>query len=88
MSQGQNDRDIIDIDDWRVVGQREVPAIDEDEEPEPQHPNPVWVGEMRAAGPGCCFGLSLTVTAVLVIFVLGLCAACWLLLRALGWIVP
>ena len=84
----QNDRDIIDIDDWRVVHDRELPAIDEDEEPDPHYANPVWVGEMRSAGPGCCFGLSMTVMVIIGVFVLGLCAACWLALQTLGWLVP
>lgn len=82
----RDDPEIIEIDHWRVISDREVARVDEDEEPEPQYANPVWVGEMRAAGPGCCFGLSVTVLAVACIFLLGLCAACWLVLRALGWI--
>jgi hypothetical protein len=84
----QNDRDIIDIDDWHVVDDRELPAVDVDEEPKPHYANPVWVGEMRSAGPGCCFGLSMTMLIILIIFLLGVCAACWLVLQALGWLVP
>ncbi len=84
----RNDPEIIEIDEWREVSDREIVPVDEDEEPEPQYANPVWIGEMRTAGPGCCFGLSLTVLAISLIFLLGLCAACWLILRALGWLVP
>ncbi|CAN5735847.1 hypothetical protein BH23CHL4_BH23CHL4_27660 [soil metagenome] len=83
-----NDRDIIEIDDWRVVDDREVAAVDADEESAPHYANPVWVGEMRSAGPGCCFGLSMSMLILLIIFVLGLCAAFWLVLQALGWLVP
>ena len=83
------DPEIIEIEDWRVVSDREVVSTyAEDEEAEPQYPNPVWVGEMRSAGPGCCFGLSLTVLLIGLIFLLGICAACWLVLQALGWLVP
>jgi hypothetical protein len=80
------DPEIIEIEDWRVVSDHEVSALAEDEEPEPQYANPVWVGEMRSAGPGCCFGLSLTVLVIGLVFLLGLCAACWLILSALGWL--
>ena len=82
----KNDPDIIEIEEWRVVGDSEIVPVDEDEEPEPQYANPVWVGEMRSAGPGCCFGFSLTILLILLIFLLGLCALLWLILRALGWI--
>ncbi|MGE3799306.1 MAG: hypothetical protein AB7G88_15870, partial [Thermomicrobiales bacterium] len=82
----KNDPEIIEIEDWHVVSDGEVATVDEDEEPEPQYANPVWVGEMRTAGPGCCFGFSLTILVVTLIFLLGMCAACWLILRALGWI--
>ncbi|MEZ4499664.1 MAG: hypothetical protein R2839_06215 [Thermomicrobiales bacterium] len=84
----QREPEIIEIEDWRVVGDREISTLVDDEEPQPQYANPVWVGEMRSAGPGCCFGLSLTVTLILLIFLLGLCAALWLILQALGWLVP
>lgn len=84
----RNNRDIIDIDEWRVVGDREAAPIDEDEEREPHYANPVWVGEMRSAGPGCCFGLSMTLLIILIVFALGVCALLWLLLEALGWLVP
>jgi hypothetical protein len=77
---------IIDVDDWRMVGDDTPSPLHEDEEPEPGYPNPVWAGEMRTAGPGCCFGLSLTVALVLLIFLLGMCALVWLMLRALGWL--
>jgi hypothetical protein len=30
----------------------------------------------------------MTMLIVLIIFLLGLCAACWLILQALGWLVP
>lgn len=83
----KNDPEIIEIDDWRVVSDAEMATVDDDEEPEPQYANPVWVGEMRSAGPGCCFGLSVTVLLIAIVFVLGLCAACWLVLQALGWLV-
>lgn len=78
--------EIIEIDDWRVLSDAEVTPVAEDEEPQPQYPNPVFVGEMRSAGPGCCFGFSLTVLVIVLIFLLGLCAACWLILNALGWL--
>lgn len=81
-----NEPEIIEIEEWRVIGDSEIAPIDEDEEAEPQYANPVWVGEMRSAGPGCCFGFSVTILLIMIIFLLGLCAALWLFLRAIGWI--
>ncbi len=83
-----NDPEIIEIDEWRVVGDREIAPVDADEEPEPRYANPVWVGEMRSAGPGCCFGLSMTILIVMAVFLLGMCALLWIILRAIGWAVP
>ena len=84
----QKERDIINIDDWRVVDDRALPAVDADQEQRPHYANPVWASEMRSAGPGCCFGLSITALIIVILIVLGLCAACWLMLQALGWLVP
>lgn len=78
------DPEIIEVEDYRVVSD-EIATIDDSVGNDaPQYQGPVWRTEVRTAGPGCCFGLSLTVLVALSIFMLGLCALCWLALMALG----
>lgn len=87
-----DEREIIEVEDYRVLDVREQP-LDDSQEPFPQQP-PVqqWSGETYTTtvrgGGGCCLSFSLTFLLIGVIFLLGVCFFIYLLGRAIGWAIP
>jgi hypothetical protein len=84
-------REIIEVDDYRVIDVREEP-IDDSDLP-PAHagpPSPQFSGRVytSSGGGGCCLGASATLILIGVIFILGLCAFVMLIARLVGWAIP
>jgi hypothetical protein len=92
---GKND-EIIDVEEWRVVGDEErpnvepLPALRERERLPAEQQEVIWIGGPTTVvgGRGCCLGFSTTILVIVVIFILGLVAACWLIATLLGWALP
>ena len=82
-------REIIEVEDYRVIDVREQP-IDDAEPPPSQSMPPQFTGRVytSSGGGGCCLGLSATLLIVGIIFVLGLCAFVMLIARLVGWAIP
>lgn len=83
-------REIIEVDDYRVLEVREEPI--EDSELPPAQPMPQFTGRVYTSsgggGGGCCLGLSATLLLVTLIFVLGVCALVMLIAKLVGWAIP
>ena len=88
-----DDRDIIEVEDYRVVEVREEPLPDTDEPPPGPVPAQQWSGRVyttsvSGGGGGCCLGLSATLLLIGVVFVLGVCALIYLIAQLIGWAIP
>ncbi len=84
-------REIIEVDDYRVIDVREQPIEDSDLPPaQAGPPPPQFTGRVytSSGGGGCCLGLSATLLIIGVIFILGLCALVMLIARLVGWAIP
>ncbi len=84
-------REIIEVDDYRVIDVRETP-IDDSNDPSSLQgpPPPQFSGRVytSSGGGGCCLGLSATLLLIGIIFILGLCALVMLIAKAVGWAIP
>jgi hypothetical protein len=84
-------REIIEVDDYRVIDVRESP-IDDSEDPSPLQgqPAPQFTGRVytSSGGGGCCLGLSATLFLIGIVFILGLCALVMLIAKLVGWAIP
>ena len=83
-------REIIEVDDYRVIDVREEP-IDDSQMPPPQAvPPSQFSGQVytSSGGGGCCLGLSATLLLIGIVFVLGMCALVMLIARLVGWAIP
>jgi hypothetical protein len=84
-------REIIEVDDYRVIDVREEPLDDSDLPPaQPVSPSPQFSGRVytSSGGGGCCLGLSATLILIGIIFILGICAFVMLVARLVGWAIP
>ena len=88
-----DEREIIEVEDFRVLDVREEP-LDNSEPPFVQQP-PVqpWSGQTYTTttvrgGGGCCLGFSVTLLLIGLVFVLGVCFLIYLLGQAIGWAIP
>ena len=84
-------REIIEVDDYRVIEVREEPIADSDLPPaQPGYPSPQYPGRVytSSGGGGCCLGLSATLILIGIVFILGLCAFVMLVARVVGWAIP
>ncbi len=84
-------REIIEVDDYRVIDVRETPIDDsEDLSSLPGQPAPQFSGRVytSSGGGGCCLGLSATLLLIGIIFILGICALIMLIAKAVGWAIP
>jgi hypothetical protein len=84
-------REIIEVDDYRVIDEREQP-IDDSEFP-PAQPGPAppqFSGRVytSSGGGGCCVGLSAGLLLIVIIFLLGFCALVMIVARLVGWAIP
>jgi hypothetical protein len=87
-----DEREIIEVEDFRVIDVREEP-LDESEPPFAQQPPmQTWSGQTYTTtvrgGGGCCLGFSVTLLLIGLVFVLGVCFLIYLLGRAIGWAIP
>ena len=86
-----DEREIIEVEDFRVLDVREQP-LDDTEPPVQQPPIQPWSGQTYTTtvrgGGGCCLGFSVTLFVVALVFLLGLCFFVYLAGRAIGWAVP
>jgi hypothetical protein len=82
-------REVIEVEDYRVIDVREEP-IDDSELPPAPPPAQQWSGRVytTSGGGGCCLGASATILLFGFIFVLGLCAFVLLIARLIGWAIP
>jgi hypothetical protein len=92
MSDQREKREIIEVEDYRVLDVREAP-IDDSQPPLPsQPPAQQWSGQTYSTtvrgGGGCCLGFSVTLLLIVIIFALGACFLIYLLGRAIGWAMP
>lgn len=85
-----DDREIIEVDDYRVLDVRESPIEDSELPPAQAGPQPQFSGRVytSSGGGGCCLGLSATIFILGLIFVLGSCALVMLIARLVGWAIP
>ena len=87
-----DEREIIEVEEFRVLDVREEP-LDDSQPPFAQQP-PVqqWTGQTYTTtvhgGGGCCLSFSLTLLLIALIFLLGICFFIYLLGRAIGWAIP
>lgn len=83
-------REIIEVEDYRVIDVREQPIDDSDLPPAQAGPPPAFSGRVytSSGGGGCCLGLSATLLIIGIIFILGLCAFILLIARLIGWAIP
>lgn len=85
-------REIIEVDDYRVIDVREEPIDDSDLPPaQAGPPPPQFYGRVYTSsggGGGCCLGLSASLLLIAVVFVLGLCALVMLIARLVDWAIP
>ncbi|MCO5221033.1 MAG: hypothetical protein M9947_05535 [Thermomicrobiales bacterium] len=84
-------REIIEVEDFRVVGEIEEPLDDTEHVPASgPPPGTEWSGRVytTSGGGGCCLGMSATLLVIGVIFILGLCAFVMLIARLVGWAIP
>lgn len=83
-------RDYIEIDDYRVIEVREAPIEDPPMPPAAAPTGPQWSGRVytSSGGTGCCLGLSATLLLIATIFVLGVCALIMVIARIVGWAIP
>ena len=83
-------REIIEVDDYRVIDVRESPIDDSAPPPAQAGPPPQFAGRVytSSGGGGCCLGLSATLLLIGIVFVLGLCALVMLIARLVGWAIP
>ncbi len=83
-------REIIEVEDYRVIDVREVPAEDSAPPPAQSGPPPQFSGKVytSSGGGGCCLGLSATLLVIGIIFVLGFCVLALAVARFIGWAIP
>ena len=93
MSDEREKREIIEVEDYRVIDVRETP-LDDSQPPLPsQPPAQQWGGQQTytttvRGGGGCCLGFSVTLLLIVLVFVLGVCFLIYLLGQAIGWALP
>lgn len=86
-----DDREIIEVEDYRVIDVREQPIEDAELPPAtPPTQSQQWSGRVytSSGGGGCCLGLSATIILIAFIFLLGLCAFVLLIARLIGMAFP
>jgi hypothetical protein len=87
-----DEREIIDVEDYRVLDVREQPLDDSEPPFAPQPPVQQWTGQTYTTtvrgGGGCCLSFSITLLVIGLVFVLGVCFLIYLLGQAIGWAVP
>ncbi len=87
-----DEREIIEVEDYRVIDVREEPLDDSYLPPSPpQSPAQQWSGRVYTSsggGGGCCLGASATLLLVGFIFILGFCAFLLLIVKLVGWAIP
>ena len=83
-------REIIEVDDYRVIDVRETPIDDSVPPPAQVGSQPQFGGRVytSSGGGGCCLGLSATLLLIGIVFILGLCALVMLVARLVGWAIP
>lgn len=83
-------REIIEVEEYRVIDVREQPIDDSDLPPAQQPPAQQWSGQVytTSGGGGCCLGVSATIILIGFIFLLGMCAFVLLIARLIGWAIP
>jgi hypothetical protein len=84
-------REVIEVEDYRVIDVREEPIDDSELPPAPPPPAQQWSGGRvytTSGGGGCCLGVSATILLILFIFILGFCAFVLLIARLIGWAIP
>ena len=87
-----DDREIIEVDDYRVIEVREEP-IDDSQPPLAPQPGPTqWSGQTYTTtvrgGGGCCLSFSVTLLIAALVFLLGFCFLIYLVGRAIGRAIP
>lgn len=87
-----DEREIIEVEDFRVLDVREQPLDDSEPPLSQQPPIQQWTGETYTTtvrgGGGCCLGFSVTLLVIGLVFLLGICFLIYLLGRAIGWAIP
>lgn len=87
-----DEREIIEVENFRVLDVREEPVDDSQPPPAPSPSFQQWSGQTYTTtvqgGGGCCLGFSLTLLLIAIIFLLGICFFIYLLGRAIGWALP
>lgn len=87
-----DEREIIEVEDYRVLDIREEPLDDTEPPFQQQPPIQQWSGRVytstSSGGGGCCLSLSLTLLLAGIVFLLGVCFLIYLLGRAIGWAIP
>lgn len=87
-----DEREIIEVEDYRVLDVHEEPLGDEQPPFAPQPPIQQWTSETYtttvSGGGGCCLSFSITLLIIAIVFLLGICFLIYLLGRAIGWAVP
>lgn len=84
-----DNREIIEVEDYRVIDVREEPIPDSEPVSPPPHTQQ-WSGEIytSSGGGGCCLSMSATILLIGFIFLLGMCAFVLIIARLIGWAIP
>lgn len=87
-----DEREIIEVQDYRVLDVREEPLQDSHPPLSQRPPGQQWDGEIYTTtvrgGGGCCLSFSVTLLIIGIIFLLGVCFLVYLAGRAIGWAIP
>jgi hypothetical protein len=87
-----DEREIIEVEDFRVLDVREEPIPDSEPTYPQQPPVQQWSGQTYTTtvrgGGGCCLSFSITLLLAGIVFILGVCFLIYLLGRAIGWATP
>ena len=83
-------REIIEVEDYRVIDVREEPIDDSYLPPAQAGPPAQFSGKVytSSGGGGCCLVSSATILLIGIVFVLGLCVFVMVVARFIGWAIP
>ncbi len=83
-------REIIEVEDYRVIDVREEPIDDSHLPPAQAGPPQQFSGKVytSSGGGGCCLLSSATIVLIAIVFILGLCAFVMIVARFVGWAMP